>query len=160
MSNSSGNWGCLVWRSKGSGMTSLLYNHLKGDCSEVGVSLLCHVSVDRMTANGFKCPREGSDYILEKKKSLKESSGIGIHCPGWWCRHHLCRHLCVVPGGMFWGDYSGVLGRQLIRWSWRSLPVLMILWFWSTCLVLLFPAWRCNLILNYTLWNILYLIFW
>lgn len=53
-------------------MTSLLYNHLKGDCSEVGVSLLCHVSVVRMTANGFKCPREGSDYILEKKKKIIE----------------------------------------------------------------------------------------
>lgn len=48
-------------------MTSLLYNHLKGDWSEVGVSLLCHVSIDRKTANGLKCPRGGSDYILEKK---------------------------------------------------------------------------------------------
>jgi len=39
-------------RPKGDFIT--VYNYMKEDCAEVGVSLFCHITNDRMRGNGFK----------------------------------------------------------------------------------------------------------
>lgn len=88
-----GRWGCLVWRKESQRDPIALYNHLKGRCSQVGISLFSHVSSERMRGNDLLLCQERFKLDIREKRSLKECSGIGVSCPGMWCRHWLWKCL-------------------------------------------------------------------
>ena len=62
-----------------------LYNCLKGDHGEVGVSLFSQEQ-DKMASS---CARGGSGWILGEISSPKERCCSGTGCQGRWCSHPL-----------------------------------------------------------------------
>lgn len=90
-----------------SGLISL-YSHLQGDCSEVRVSLLCHVSRERMTGNGIKLC-QGRFRLHIRKKKITE---------------RIIRHWNKLPRAVVESTslQASVCGKMVLGWLW---------WFWA-----------------------------
>jgi len=81
-----------------------LYNYLKGDCGEVGVSLCSQVTVIGQERMASSCTRGGSGWILGRISS-PEVLMQWHSCPGRWCSHRPWR--C---------SRCGTVGRG--QWAW------------------------------------------
>ena len=64
-----------------------LYNSLKGDCGEVGVSLCSCITRDRTGGISLKLCHRRFRLDIRRIYSLKEWSGTGMACPGRWLSH-------------------------------------------------------------------------
>lgn len=67
-------WRCLAWRMGTWENFTALQNYIKGDCSQVSVSLLPQVTNNRMRENGLRLHQEKFRLDTRKISSLKELS--------------------------------------------------------------------------------------
>lgn len=112
MRNGWGSWACLAWR-RLRGDLITLYMHLARGCSEVGVSLFCHVCSERTRGNGLKLRQGRFRLDTINKNSLLGWSGFGIGCPGRWWSHHPwrgSRGVWIWLWVMWFRGYSGIAG--------------------------------------------------
>ena len=65
-----------------------VYNHLKGSCGDVGVSLFSLQLAIGVEGMASRCAREDSGWTLGKTSSLKEQSSSETGCPGRWRSHY------------------------------------------------------------------------
>ena len=74
-------WGCLAREKKAQGEALIaFYKCLKGECSEVGISLFCQVTSDKTRENSSKLCQGHLGWVLGITLILKGLSSIGTGC--------------------------------------------------------------------------------